>query len=102
MIRQWDRTPPNPVLSPTSSDEQHDGEAVPDKLPPADRWQFDLWRSVRERIGEPPPPSRFNTEHQAARGPLLVAGIESLSLHQLDCLKELAEVCDVEILLVHP
>jgi exodeoxyribonuclease V gamma subunit len=102
MIRQWDRAPPNPVLSPTSSDEQHDGEAVPDKLPPADRWQFDLWRSIRERIGEPPPPSRFNTEHQAARGPLLVAGVESLSLHQLDCLKELAQVCDVEILLVHP
>jgi exodeoxyribonuclease V gamma subunit len=102
MIREWDRTPPNPVLSPTTGDEIHDGEPVPDKLPVADRWQFDLWRSVRGRIAEPPPPSRLSAADQRDRGPLLVAGLESLSLSQLECLARLGEVCDVEILLVHP
>ncbi len=102
MIREWDRAPPNPVLSPTASDEVLDGQSVPDKLPAADRWQFDLWRSVRQRIGKPPPPSRLTAAHQAARGPLLVAGVESLSLAQLECLERLGEVCDVEVLLVHP
>ncbi len=102
MIREWDRTPPNPVLSPTTGDESHDGEPVPDKLPAEDRWQFDLWQSVRGRIGEPPPPSRVSAAHQRDRGPLLVAGLESLSLAQLECLARLGEVCDVEALLVHP
>jgi exodeoxyribonuclease V gamma subunit len=102
MIREWDRTPPNPVLSPTTGDEIHDGEPVPDKLPAADRWQFDLWRRVRGRIAEPPPPGRLSPDHQRDRGPLLVAGLESLSLAQLECLSRLAEVCDVEVLLVHP
>ena len=102
MIREWDRTPPNPVLSPTTGDEIHDGEPVPDKLPPADRWQFDLWRNARGRIAEPPPPSRLSAAHQRNRGPLLVAGLESLSLAQLECLALLGEVCDVEALLVHP
>ncbi|MFM8415759.1 MAG: exodeoxyribonuclease V subunit gamma, partial [Planctomycetota bacterium] len=101
MIREWDRDPPNPVLNPTTGDEMHDGEPVPDKLPPADRWQFDLWRRVRDRIGEPPP-SRLSAAHQAGRGPLLVAGLESLSLSQLECLAQLGEVCDVEVLLIHP
>ncbi|MFM7138124.1 MAG: exodeoxyribonuclease V subunit gamma, partial [Planctomycetota bacterium] len=102
MIREWGRSPPNPVLSPTTGDEVHDGIAVPDKLPAADRWQFDLWRSVRGRSGEPPPPSRLAAAHQRDRGPLLVAGLESLSLSQLECLTRLGEVCDVEALLVHP
>lgn len=102
LIREWDRTPPNPVLSPTTGDEMHDGEPVPDKLPAGDRWQFDLWRGVRGRIAEPPPPSRLAADHQRDRGPLLVAGLESLSLHQLECLTTLGEVCDVELLLVHP
>lgn len=102
MIREWNRTPPNPVLSPTTGDEMHDGEPVPDKLPPGDRWQFDCWQSVRGRISEPPPPSRLSAEHQRDRGPLLVAGLESLSLAQLECLVRLAEACDVEALLVHP
>jgi len=102
LIREWDRTPPNPVLSPTTGDEMHDGEPVPDKLPVADRWQFDLWCSVRRRIDTSPPPSRLSADHQRDRGPLLVAGLESLSLHQLECLKTLGEVCDVELLLVHP
>ncbi len=102
MIREWDRDPPNPVLSPTASDEEHDGQPVPDKLPAADRWQFDLWRSVRRRIGEPPPPCRTRAGHQPAREPLLVAGVESLSLSQRECLEQLGEHCDVDVLLVHP
>ncbi len=102
MIRQWDRSPPNPVLSPTASDEVHDGEPVPDKLPAADRWQFELWQALRRAIGQPPPPSRLTAAHQADRGPLLVAGVESLSFFQLECLLTLGERCDVEVLLVHP
>lgn len=102
LIREWNREPPNPVMSPTASDEVHDSQSVPDRLPAGDRWQFDLWRSVRERIGEPPPPCRLTATHQTGRGPLLVAGLEALSLYQLECLGLLAEVCDVELYLVHP
>ena len=102
MIREWDRAPPNPVLSPTTGDEVHDGQRVPDRLPAADRWQFDLWRNVRARIAAEPPPSRLSADHQRDRGPLLVAGLESLSLHQLECLTHLGDECDVEVLLVHP
>jgi len=102
MIREWERDPPNPVLSPTVGDEEHDGQPVPDKLPADDRRQFELWCDVRKRIGLPPPPVRLSADHQLGRGPLLVAGLESLSLYQIACLSRLAEVCDVEVLLVHP
>jgi len=102
MIREWDRDPPNPVLSPTEGDEVHDGVPVPDKLPADDRRQFELWCDVRGRIGTPPPPARLSAVHQTGRGPLLVAGLESLSLYQVECLAVLAEVCEVEVLLVHP
>ncbi|MGI9177875.1 MAG: exodeoxyribonuclease V subunit gamma, partial [Pirellulales bacterium] len=102
MILEWEREHPNRVLSPTANDEQQDGEPVPDKLRDGDRWQFELWRAVRKRIGSPSPPARLSLDHQPGHDPLLVAGVQSLSLHQLQCLERLGETCDVEVLLVHP
>ena len=102
MILEWEREHPNRVLSPTANDEQQDGEPVPDKLRDGDRWQFELWRAVRHRIGSPSPPARLSLDHQPNRDPLLVAGVQSLSLYQLQCLERLGEIGDVEVLLVHP
>ena len=102
MILEWERDHPNRVLSPTANDERQDGEPVPDKLRDGDRWQFELWRAVRQRIGSPSPPARLSLDHQPGRDPLLVAGVQSLSLHQLQCLERLGETRDVEVLLVHP
>ncbi|MFM1996459.1 MAG: exodeoxyribonuclease subunit gamma [Planctomycetota bacterium] len=102
MVLEWERSHPNRVLNPTANDEQQDGEPVPDKLRDGDRWQFELWRAVRHRIGSPSPPARLSLEHQPRRDPLLVAGMQSLSLHQLQCLERLGEISDVEVLLVHP
>jgi exodeoxyribonuclease V gamma subunit len=102
MILEWEREHPNRVLSPTANDEQQDGVPVPDKLRDGDRWQFELWRAVRHRIGSPSPPARLSLEHRPSPAPLLVAGVQSLSLHQLQCLECLGEAGDVEVLLVHP
>lgn len=102
MIREWERPGENRVLSPTANDEQRDGIPVPTLLRDADQWQFDLWRAVRQHIGVESPPARRSVEHLPSRDPILVAGLQSLSLPQLDCLQTLGTVCDVEVLLVHP
>jgi len=101
MILEWERDKPSPVLSPTASDEVINGKLVPNKLHQNDHWQFNLWRAVREHIGTPSPPSRDNLA-EGALEPLLVAGLQSLSLHQLRCLQQLGERTDVRVLLVHP
>lgn len=102
MILEWDRGKGNPVLAPTANDVQVDGHALPASLRETDLWQFRVWRAVRDRIGSPAPPARRSVGHQSPHAPLLVAGLESLSLPQLECLESLAQVCDVEVLLVHP
>ena len=102
MIRAWERDEENPVLEPTANDEQRNGLAVPKGLREEDRWQFRLWREVRRRIGRPSPPSRMSVVHDTSREPLLVAGLQSLTLSQLTCLEALAEECHVEATLVHP
>jgi exodeoxyribonuclease V gamma subunit len=104
MILEWEEG--HGVLCP-ETDEQ--GSVSAAALPKLDRWQFDLWRAVRERIGSPSPPAR----EQAAKGPgpeaVLVAGLQGLSLHQIELLQKLAELpsvsgspCDVRAVLVHP
>ncbi|MFM1997995.1 MAG: exodeoxyribonuclease subunit gamma, partial [Planctomycetota bacterium] len=102
MILEWERPEENPVLEPTANDVQHDGSAVPASLRDGDRWQFRLWREVRRRIGQPSPPARRGVEHDQSRQPLLIAGLQSLTLPQFECLEPLAAVCPVEAWLVHP
>jgi len=102
MILEWERAEENPVLEPTANDVQHNGTPVPASLRDGDRWQFRLWRTVRHRIGLPSPPARRSVEHDRSRQPLLIAGLQSLTLPQLECLEALAAACPVEALLVHP
>ena len=102
MILEWERSGENRVLSPTANDEQQDGIPVPGLLRESDQWQFELWRAVRRQIDQPSPPARMTVDHLPSRDPLLVAGLELLTLPQLECLKQLGRVCDVEVLLVHP
>lgn len=102
MILQWAGATPSRAMNPTANDEQKDGEPVADLLPDQDRWQFDLWRLVSQRIAAPSPPARASLAHRAPHAPLLVAGLQSLSWPQLRCLQLLAEQCDVRALLVHP
>jgi len=100
MIREWDKG--IAVLSPTASDVIRDGEREMTALADSDRWQFDLWRAVRKRIGKPSPPARKRAPDEPAPESLLVAGIQSLSLNQMLSLQSLGALCDVLVLLVHP
>ncbi|MCE9629161.1 MAG: exodeoxyribonuclease V subunit gamma [Planctomycetia bacterium] len=102
MILEWDRDTPTRHMNPTANDVQQNGEPIPDLLPDQDRWQFDLWRIVRQRIARKSPPARASVAHRGPHSPLLVAGLQSLSWPQLQALEELATACDVEALLVHP
>lgn len=102
MITEWERDVENLVLEPTANDVQHDGTTVPTALREGDRWQFRLWRRVMKRIAQPSPPSRRSITHHESRAPLLVAGLQSLTLPQLMCLEQLSAECPVEAVLVHP
>lgn len=102
MILEWERERPSRVMTPTANDEQRDGIPVPDTLPDQDRWQFDVWRAVRQRIAAPSPPARAGVDQRSPHAPLLVAGLESLSWPQLEALERLAEACPVRALVVHP
>ena len=102
MILEWDKDKPSRSLQPTANDEQRDGEPVADSISDQDRWQFDLWRLVRQRIGRASPPSRASIDSRSPHQPLLVAGLQSLSWPQLHALERLGTACDVEALLVHP
>jgi exodeoxyribonuclease V gamma subunit len=102
MILEWERDQENPVLAPTAQDEQQDGIAVPASLRDGDRWQFRLWREVRRRIGVASPPKRRSVTLQDNHEPILVAGLQSLALPQLESLEALGKVCDIEAYFVHP
>ncbi len=93
-------------LSPAADEE---GRTVTTLLANRDRWQFDLWRSVRERIGEPSPPARDRLATTAGAEAVFVAGLQSLSLHQIELLERLSTLptaggrpCEVDVVLVHP
>ena len=100
MILRWEQG--DPVVCPTASDLIRDGERETPVLEEGDRWQFRVWRAVRELIGTPAPPARMGLDQRPGHEPLLVAGLQSLSLHQLQCLERLGATCDVRVLLVHP
>ncbi len=85
------------------------GQTLSTPLAARDRWQFDLWRAVRERIGTPSPPARDRLASGPVDAAVFVAGLQSLSLHQIELLEQLARLptasgapCEVEVLLVHP
>ena len=104
MILAWEEG--RAELSPAADETDHTVTAL---LASRDRWQFDLWRTVRERIGEPSPPARDQLATTAGSDAVFVAGLQSLSLHQIDLLERLSTLpgpggnpCDVEVVLVHP
>ena len=104
MILEWEAG--TPALSPEAD---ICGDRIDRPLAQRDRWQFDLWRQVRETIAEPSPPSRERTAEGPAPAAVLVAGLQGLSLQQIFLLERLAEMpttagqgCDVTTLLVQP
>jgi exodeoxyribonuclease V gamma subunit len=108
MIRAWEQG--SPVLSPTTADSFNDGEWRADDLGGM-RWQFDLWRRMREVIGLAPWPVQIEAAvQQLRRGEnivgvpdrLMVAGMQSLSLGAIELLEAFGHVSDVQVLLVHP
>jgi len=102
MIREWERGDGNRFLNPTANDEQRDGHPMPATLRDTDEWQFKVWRAVRRLIGEPSPPSRGGLVDGDRHEPLFIAGMQSLSLPQLQNLETLATATEVEVFLVHP
>jgi len=100
MIRAWEEK--SPIPSPTAQDHIQGGHRVIDPLSPGDMWQYNLWRAVREQIGELSPPSRTPVVSPKTPKRLLVAGFQSLSAGQLDALNILQTEVDVRVILVHP
>ncbi|MEO5975246.1 MAG: exodeoxyribonuclease V subunit gamma, partial [Ilumatobacteraceae bacterium] len=100
MIRQWENK--IPTLSPTTNDEFRNGEQVTKQLDLSDIWQYELWRTARERINEPSPPARQLQLNDEAPKELLVVGLQTLSLQQTQVLQHLAKICEVRVLLIHP
>lgn len=104
MILAWEEG--RAELSPAADDQ---GRSTLTPLSPRDRWQFELWRSVRELIGQPSPPARDRLATTATCDAVLVAGLQSLSLQQIELLTKLVGLPtasgsprDVEAVLVHP
>ncbi len=104
MILQWEAG--HSTLSPSADSE---GVEKTSEIAAADRWQFDLWRAVRDKIGEPSPPAREREATGPAPDAVMVAGLQGLSLHQIAILERLASMpsasggsCDVQVWLVHP
>lgn len=98
MILLWEKG--RPAYSPMAT--PRDPEGSGGELGAADLWQFAVWRAVRARIGSPSPPARVGIDLLAPHPPLLVAGLQSLSLQQITCLEMLSAACEVRVLLVHP
>lgn len=100
MIRDWEAGAAS--LGPTANDPVVDGFPLAAALAVSDRWQFDLWREVRARIGEPSPPARPLVRHAATPDRLLVVGLQTLTPGQMELVTALGDVGDVRLVLVHP
>ena len=96
MIRKWEEG--IPVLSPTANDDVRSGERVINSLSPSDVWQFHLWREVRKLINEPSPPTRDLEATAQVPSSILVAGLQTLNLQQIQVLQHLAKKSDVQVL----
>ena len=108
MIRAWEKG--SPVMAPTTADSFNDGEWRAADLGDQ-RWQFDLWRALRDVIGVAPWPVQIEAAlQQLRRGEnlvgvpprLMVAGMQSLSLGAIELLEAFGHVSEIEVLLVHP
>lgn len=104
MILEWEAG--RARMSPVADDR---GRSVVPALAPQDRWQFELWREVRDSIDAPSPPARELAATGPAPDAVLVAGLQALSLQQITLLETLADLpapsgrpCDVRVVLVHP
>lgn len=104
MILEWEAG--HARLNPAADDQ---GRTLETKLRDSDRWQYDLWREVNRRIAAPCPPVRDRDPQGPGPDAVLVAGLQGLSLHQIQVLERLATVptasggpCDVRVVLVHP
>lgn len=110
MIEEWEAG--HAVLVPEIGDQVAEGEwlRVERDLPPADRWQFDLWQEVRETIDLPPPPVQLREAlSRLERGEvdglpdrLLVVGLQSVPSHHLGILAALGRHLPVDVYLIHP
>jgi exodeoxyribonuclease V gamma subunit len=98
MILLWEKD--RPAFSPVAT--PRDPEGSGGELPEADRWQFRTWQAVRRRIGCPSPPAVVAAARPELCAPLLVVGLQTLSLEQIAALKRLGESGDVRALVVHP
>lgn len=103
MILAWEAG--QAALAPSAEDQAAAGRL----LSASDRWQFELWREVRNVIDEPSPPAREQASTGLVPERVLVAGLQTVSLHQIELLSQLAngtaasgKTCDVELLLIHP
>ncbi len=108
MIRAWEAG--SPVMAPTTADSFNDGEWRAGDLG-QQRWQFELWTSLRDVIGVPSWPVTIASAVQQLRAGnnavgvperLMVAGMQSLSLGSVELLEAFGHVSNVDVLLVHP
>jgi exodeoxyribonuclease V gamma subunit len=99
MVRAW------------SEGRDEDGAHDPQPLPADARWQAELWRRLRQAVGEPSPAERLVTGCAALEGdpdladlPPRVAlfGLTRLPASYLDVLRALAAHRDVHLLALHP
>ncbi len=96
MIRAWAEG--RATQSPTA---QRPLDAPP--LPATALVQFRVWRAVQAALGDvPPPPCRTLSAPAETACDVFVAGLERLSVRQIQWLEALAERGDVEVVLVHP
>ena len=88
-----------------------DGADPAGTLPEQDRWQAELWRRLRARIGEPGPAERQSAacerllaDPDLSTLPARVAlfGLTNLPARHLDVLRALADARDVHLLLLQP
>jgi exodeoxyribonuclease V gamma subunit len=85
--------------------------ATGEKLPPDTRWQANLWRRLRERVGQPDPAERIDAasarlQHEPGivelPGRLAVFGLTRLPAGRLQVLEALAAHREIHLFLLHP
>ena len=108
MIRLWEAGAR--ALAPEESGIVADGEVHAAELSEHDRWQFELWRSLRVAIGAPSLPARLagelaepSADVRASLPPrLLIFGFSSLGQHQVEVISAIARFSEVQVVFVHP
>jgi exodeoxyribonuclease V gamma subunit len=104
MVQQWEEG--KCVLAPYADT---NGQRIEPELPAKDHWQFRIWSSVRRRFDGPSPFVRRALQSKDIPNSIMIAGLQGLTLGQIEVLKRLAEgnrqegiVCDVKVYLIHP